>query len=195
MNQLIRSLGLKISGLLGIGRVVGLNDSGVTQKVQYQTPLEVADAVRLAEFGFSSSLPVGSDVVLAFLGGDRSNPVIIASNHQTYRHRGLNPGESVIYDQAGKFIHLSADGIYIEANGEDVFIRNAKKIEATATESVKLITPTLLVTGDIIDNCETNGSTLKQLRDAHNDHDHVTKKVQRGNDDATSEKTGAQVNE
>lgn len=195
MNQLIRSLGLKISGLLGIGRVVALNDAGATQKVQYQTPLEVAEAVRLAEFGFSSSLPVGTDVVLAFLGGDRSNPVIIASNHQTYRHRGLNPGESVIYDHAGKFIHLGDDGIYIEANGEDVFIRNAKKIEATATESVKLITPTLLVTGDIIDNCETNGSTLKQLRDAHNGHDHVTKKVQRGNDDVTSEKTGAQVNE
>lgn len=195
MKQLIRSLGLKISGLLGIGRTVGLNDTGATQKVQYQTPLEVADTVRLAEFGFSSSLPVGTDVVLAFLGGDRSNPVIIASNHQAYRYKGLNPGESVLYNQTGQYVRLSENGIYIEANGKDVFVNNAKKMEATATESVKLITPTLLVTGDIIDNCATNGSTLKQLRDAHNSHDHVMKSVQRGNDDVTSEKTGEQVNE
>lgn len=193
MNQFIRSLGSKITGMLGIGRVVGLKDVGVTQKVQYQTPFEVAEANRLAEYGFSSSLPVGSDVVLAFLGGDRSNPVIIASNHQTYRYKGLNPGETVIYNQTGQYVLLSKTSIYIEANGKDVFVNKAKKMEATATESVKLITPTLLVTGDVIDNCETNTKTLKQLRDAHNNHTHVTKNVQSGNGEITGEKTGDQV--
>lgn len=54
-------------------------------------------------------------------------------------------------------------------------------------------TPKLLVTGDIIDNCETNNSTLKALRDAHNDHDHDVKKVQSGDSTIISEKTESQV--
>jgi phage gp45-like len=34
-------------------------DGGVVQSIQYQTPLEVASAPRMAEFGFSSGLPAG----------------------------------------------------------------------------------------------------------------------------------------
>jgi phage gp45-like len=100
MNH-FRHLALRIASMLGVGRITAMNDSGDTQSVQYQTPLEVASAPRMAEFGFSSGLPVGSDVVLAFLGGDRSSPVVIATNHQSYRHADLQPGEAVVYNQWG----------------------------------------------------------------------------------------------
>ncbi|HGV1796455.1 phage baseplate assembly protein [Escherichia coli] len=174
-------------------RITTQKDSGVVQEIQYQTPLEVASAPRLSDFGFSSGLPAGSDVVIAFLGGDRSSPVVIASNHQSYRHTGLKPGETVVYNQQGMNIHLTEEGIFIDAKGKDVEINNARNITATATEQVKLVTPKLLVTGDIIDNCETNNSTLKALRDAHNDHDHDVKEVQSGDSTITSEKTESQV--
>ena len=170
-----------------------MNDSGATQSVQYQTPLEVASAHRLAEFGFSSGLPAGTDVVLAFLGGDRSSPVVIATNHQGFRHADLQPGETVVYNQWGLYVHLTENGISVDAKGQDVTVNNAKNLTATATEQVKLITPKLLVTGDVIDNCETNDKTLKQLRDAYNDHDHEVKGVEQGNDAITSEKPGEQV--
>lgn len=56
----------RIASMLGVGRITAMKDNGGTQSVQYQTPLEVASAHRLAEFGFSSGLPAGTDVVLAF---------------------------------------------------------------------------------------------------------------------------------
>lgn len=192
MNH-FRHLALRIASMLGVGRITAMNDSGDTQSVQYQTPLEVASANRLAEFGFSSGLPVGTDVVLAFLGGDRSNPVVIATNHQGYRHADLQSGETVMYNQWGLHIKLTEKGIVIDAKGQDVTVNNAKNLIATVTEQVKLITPKLLVTGDVIDNCETNVKTLKQLRDAHNEHDHVVKDVEHGNDTVTSDKPGEQV--
>ncbi|HCD3049369.1 TPA: baseplate assembly protein, partial [Klebsiella variicola] len=46
--------------MLGVGRITAMKDDGGTQSVQYQTPLEVASAHRLAEFGFSSGLPAGT---------------------------------------------------------------------------------------------------------------------------------------
>ncbi|MBF8462894.1 phage baseplate assembly protein [Klebsiella pneumoniae] len=192
MNQ-FRHIANRIASMLGVGRVTAMQDGGGTQSVQYQTPLEVASAHRLAEFGFSSGLPVGTDVVLAFLGGDRSNPVVIATNHQRYRHSDLSPGETVMYNQWGLYIQLTEDGISIDAKGQDVTVNNAKNLTATATEQVKLITPKLLVTGDVIDNCETNNKTLKQLRDAYNEHDHEVKGVEQGNDAVTSEKPGEQL--
>ncbi|MFA9342300.1 baseplate assembly protein, partial [Escherichia coli] len=79
------------------------------------------------------------------------------------------------------------------AKGKDVEISNAANITATATGQVKLVTPRLLVTGDVIDNCETNDKTLKELRDAHNEHDHDVKNVQSGDSTITSEKTESQV--
>ncbi|STJ26667.1 bacteriophage Mu Gp45 protein [Citrobacter braakii] len=50
-------------------------------------------------------------------------------------------------------------------------------------------TPVLKCTGDIIDNCESNTATLKQLREAYNDHDHSVNNVQGGNSSIDSEKT------
>lgn len=183
----------RIANMFGIGRVTGQDDSGTAQKIQYQTPLEVASAHRLLDFGFSSGLPVGSDVVIAFVGGDRSSPVVIASGHQSYRHTGLNPGETVIYNQWGLSILLTESGITIEAAGQDVTINNANNLTATATGMAKFITPKLLCTGDIIDNCNSNSVTLKQLRDAYNLHDHEVKEVQAGSGAVTSEKTGSPV--
>lgn len=42
----------RIASMLGVGRITAMKDDGGTQSVQYQTPLEVASAHRLAEFGF-----------------------------------------------------------------------------------------------------------------------------------------------
>lgn len=192
MNH-FRHLALRIASMLGVGRITAMNDSGDTQSVQYQTPLEVASAPRMAEFGFSSGLPVGSDVVLAFLGGDRSSPVVIATNHQSYRHADLQPGEAVVYNQWGLNILLTEKGIFIDAKGKDVEVNNARNATIDASESILAKTPLLKCTGDIVDNCETNTRTLKELRDAYNKHDHDVKEVESGNSTITSEKTGDQI--
>lgn len=187
-GDILRQLGRRVSMMLGIGRITAHGDAGGIQKLQYQTPLEVRGGTpRMAEFGFSSGLPVGTDVVIAYLGGDRSSAVIVASNNQQYRHSDLKPGESVIYNQWGMFIKLTENGIEVEAKGQPVTVSNATTVTVTATEKIRLDTPRLEVTGDVIDNCDSNGATLKQLRDGHNDHDHIVKNVQSGNDEKTSE--------
>ncbi|QWA14024.1 phage baseplate assembly protein [Sodalis ligni] len=180
--------------LLGIGRVTSMSDSGVTQTIQYQTPLEVRDkTVRMAEFGFSSGLPGGTDVILGFLGGDRSNAVIIASNHQGYRHTGLATGETVIYDQWGQYVKLTKSGIIVEAKGQPVTVNDATTVTINAATGVVMNTPTLKVSGDIIDNAGTNSTTMKKLRDTYNEHDHQVKNVQSGSSTATSQPPGELV--
>lgn len=193
MNQNLKKAAVRIAGMLGIGRITSQKDSGEIQQAQYQTPLEVASAPRMADFGFSSGLPVGTDVVIAFIGGDRSSPVIIASNHQGYRRTRLNEGETAIYNKWAMEVLLTEKGVFIDAKGKDVEVNNATNVTINASEGILANTPVLKCTGDIIDNCESNTRTLKELRDAHNDHDHVVKNVQKGNDDATSEKTEEQV--
>lgn len=116
---ILRQLGRRVAMMIGIGKITGYSDAGSIQQLQYQTPLEVRGATpRMAEFGFSSGLPAGTDVVLAYLGGDRSSAVIVASNNQQYRQSGLKAGETVIYDQWGMFIKLTENGMEVEANGQ-----------------------------------------------------------------------------
>ncbi|EON3358793.1 phage baseplate assembly protein [Yersinia enterocolitica] len=184
----------QIKMMIGVGRVTGSHDGGSVQTVQYQTPLEVrSDTPRLAEFGFSSGLPAGTDVVIGFLGGDRSSAVIIGSNHQSFRHVGLNSGETVIYSQWGQYVKLTEAGIIIEANGQPVTVNNATEVTVNATVKVRLNTPLLEVSGDIVDNAGSNGTTLKTLREAYNAHNHQLKNVQGGSATLTSEVTGKVV--
>ncbi|MGP3192962.1 phage baseplate assembly protein domain-containing protein [Serratia marcescens] len=192
MNDgMLRQLGRRVAMMIGLGKITGYGDAGGIQKLQYQTPLEVkGDTPRMAEFGFSSGLPVGTDVVLAYLGGDRSSAVVVASNNQQYRQSGLKSGETLIYNQWGMFVKLTENGIEVEAKGKPVTVANATTVTVAATEKIRLETPRLEVTGDVIDNCDSNGATLKALRDAHNDHVHIVKNVQSGNDEKTSEKPG-----
>lgn len=189
-RQLLR----RVQMALSIGRVTATSDSGPIQKLQVQTPLEVrGDTPRMSDFGFSSGLPVGTDVVITFLGGDRSSGVIIASNHQSHRQSGLKPGETVIYSQWDQLVKLTETGITIDADGQPVDVVNSTVVTITASEEVLAKTPVLKCTGDIIDNCESNTATLKQLREAYNDHDHQVKNVQGGNSTIDSAKPSQPV--
>ncbi|WP_446469403.1 phage baseplate assembly protein domain-containing protein [Xenorhabdus stockiae] len=187
----VKNLYRRAMMMLGLGRVTTCNDKGVIQQIQYQTEMEVRDNThRIAEFGFSSGLPANTDVVLAFLGGDRSNAVVIGSNHQQYRHQGLNPGEVVVYNQWGLHILLTESGITVEAKGQPVTVNNAAKVTVNASTEVLLNTPVLKVTGNVIDNCNTNTTTMKQLRDSYNRHTHPVSGVRAGDSTVQSQTTG-----
>lgn len=74
MNDALARLYRRITMMVGIGRTTGVSDDrGTTQTLQYKTPFDVrGDTLRMTEFGFSSGLPAGSDVLILSLGGDRS---------------------------------------------------------------------------------------------------------------------------
>lgn len=164
----MQRLKLAIQALAGRGRVTTSDDSGNAQLLQVKLgALEVRDNTpRLAEFGFSSRPPVGADAVLVFIGGDRSNGVVIATGDQKSRPRDLEEGESKVYDLFGKFIHFTKDGgIVIEANGSAVTVNNATTLTINATEKVRMVTPLLEVTGDIKSGQDVSDSKRSMAAD------------------------------
>ncbi|EFJ5340427.1 phage baseplate assembly protein [Escherichia coli] len=180
----------RLVSLLSVGRVTACDDSGVVQTVQVQSPSEVrSDTPVLQQFGFSSVLPVGTDVMVLSLAGNRSSAVVVASGHQSYRINGLRSGEVVVYNQWGQYVRLGEDGIVVEASGQPVTVNSATTLKVTATDGVTLETPSLKVTGDITDNCETNSTTLRTLREAYNTHTHPVSGVESGSSTVTSQAT------
>ncbi|AHE72798.1 hypothetical protein M942_08670 [Enterobacter ludwigii] len=173
------------------GKVTAMNDAGGVQALQYQHPVEVRGSTpRMAEFGFSSGLPEGTEVLIACIGGDRSSGIVIATNNSAYRHSGLTPGETVIYNQWGQFVKLTESGIEVQANGQAVDVKQATQVTIEATAGVMMKTPLLQCTGDIQDNCEGNTTTLKSLREAYIRHDHDLEGVQSGSSTKTTDPTG-----
>ncbi len=101
-----------------LGRsTLNVNDSGAVQTVQAQLDaLSIRDNIPiLYHHGFFSAPPIGADLHVAFLDGDRSKAVVVASNHQSYRMTGAAPGDAGLYAQ-GQTIHLTAGGILVSGN-------------------------------------------------------------------------------
>ncbi|MDE2104747.1 MAG: phage baseplate assembly protein [Patescibacteria group bacterium] len=161
--------------LVGRGRVTAVRDDGAVQLVQVKLSYaEVRDNTpRVAEFGFASNPPEGSDAVLVFAAGDRSKGVVVATGHQGSRPKNLAPGESMLYSQDGKYIHVTASGgIVIEAKGQDVVVNDAGTVTLNAATAVVMNTPLLKVSGDIQDNFATNTRTVAGMRTVYDAHVH-----------------------
>jgi phage gp45-like len=136
-------LGRRVMLLVRAARVNIVNDSGNIQLIQMKGgEFEIRDNMpRMAEYGFSSSPPPDSDVIAIFVGGDRSNGIVIATNHQPTRFKNLQTGEAVVYNNTGQFVYLTKDGIRIEAGGKPISINGDVNI-----------TGTLTATGDVVAN-------------------------------------------
>lgn len=128
--------------VVGRGRALLVDDAGAVQVLQVRLGADwVQDRLpRLAEYGFQSVPPAGSDAVLLFLGGNTSDGVVIATGSQTFRLKGLASGEVAISDNAGQKVYLSAAGIRIEGAG--------LPIEITTSAAMTLNAATLEVNAD-----------------------------------------------
>lgn len=187
---------------IGRGRVTTSNDSGVVQLVQTKfNDLETIDGMpRVAEFGFTSRPPNGSDVLAVFIGGDRSNGVIIATNDQASRPTGLAIGETKLYSFVGQYVYLSASGIVIEAASLPVTVNDASTVTVNAQTTVKVVAPTeidletpllkvsgaIQAGGDITDNSGSGGASMASMREIHDEHDHDVSGVETGGSTVTT---------
>jgi len=73
---------------------------------------------RLQNYGLTSNPPVGSEAVVAYLGGNRDHGVVIVCDSGTWRVTGLVSGEVAIYSQFGQKILLKEDSsVEITASG------------------------------------------------------------------------------
>ncbi|KPD17310.1 baseplate assembly protein [Burkholderia sp. ST111] len=176
--------------LVGRGRVSApVNDAGPVQVLQAQiNELETIDNLkRIAEFGFTSVPPQGSDVAIVFVGGDRGGGLVIGTNHQASRPTGLKSGETMIFTQDGKQIYLTASGgIFIKANNQPVEVDGATIVTINAATKIRAVTPRFECTGDIVDNCDTSGRSMAADRQKYDAHGHPVVNVQTGTSTITS---------
>ncbi len=185
----LEALGQRIRMLIGRGRITTGNDTGAVQQLQVQLAgVETGDnRPRVAEFGFTSMPPAGADAVVVFLSGDRSAGVVVATNHQQSRPRGMKPGETMVYSQDGKCVYFSDAGIVVDAKGQPVTVQNASVATIQAETKIVADTPLFQCTGDIQDNSGSNSRTMKEMRDVFNTHDHAVRNVQGGSSTVTTD--------
>lgn len=168
-----------LSMACGRGAITTVSDTQGEQIVQIKLGPEVRDKTpRMAEWGFVSNPPSGSDGVLLCNGGDRSNGIVIATGNMRYRLTGLASGEVAIHDDLGQCVYLTRSGIVIKGAGLPITVEGTPKLTVTATSEVELNTPKLLVdgqivaTGDILDNSASQSHTMAQMRSIYNSHTH-----------------------
>lgn len=147
----------RVQMLFGRGRVTGVNDAGTIQVMQVKmNDRETGDnRYRVAEFGFTSVPPDGSDALVVFVSGDRGTGAVVATNHQASRPTGLQTGESMLYSKDGKQIHMTASGgIVVNANGQNVVINGAADVTWNCSGTFTLNAPNIVLNG----NTQLNGN-------------------------------------
>lgn len=147
----------RLQHMLRVGRVKLVDESGPIGRVQVDEgdlgkvgSRRIIDKVaRIAHFGFAAVPPIGSEIMLASPGGDRSQSIAIGSNHQPSRLKDLQPGDSGIYDVRGAKVVLTEDGLLIDCAGLPAVVQNCPTITLRATGKVTIDAPTLEVLHDM----------------------------------------------
>jgi phage baseplate assembly protein V len=174
--------------VVGRGKITNVDDSGPIQVVQIKLGAdEVRDRTRrVVEYGLAGNPPDGTDGVMICIGGDRSNGVVIATNHQPSRMTGLRPGEVAIYDNQGQSVYLTRGGIVVNGAGLPLTVNNTPTVTVNASTKVMLNTPELDVSGqikaggDVTDNAASGGKSMAQMRSIYDSHGHPVPNVQSG---------------
>lgn len=73
-----------------------------------------------------SAVPVASDgsgkaeAIVAFVGGSRSHPVVVAWGDRRSRPKGRQPGDVTLYHSGGDEIHMTESGMNIKSAGNPI---------------------------------------------------------------------------
>ena len=173
-----------LRNLFGIGSVTLADDTGDMQTLQVTERTAghgIADRImdkvrRVAEFGFASVPPIGSEALVARRNGERSQSMVIGTNHRASRPRNLQPGDTCLYDVRGAKVQLTENGLLIDCAGLPAVLQNCPTVTVTATEKILLDAPLTECTGNFkTDKLLTGDGTpieLGALRDAYNAHKH-----------------------
>ena len=104
----------RVMMVFGIGRqTADTNETPNTPTVQVALAADElrSDVPIMQEYGLASRPVPGSDLLVAFIGGDRTRGVVVATGDQRGRPRDLQPGEVCLFHPStGSRIWLKADG-------------------------------------------------------------------------------------
>lgn len=140
LDKALAPIKRRISQMLVRALVTSVNEDVKRQTLQVKMRADESadDIERFQNYGISSNPPLGSEAILAALGGNLGQLVAIAVENKDYRPQG-EIGDVFLYHLSGHQIQLTKDGtINITAN----------KVNLTATEEVNIVSPTVNVTGN-----------------------------------------------
>ena len=115
MGNPIRDLGNRVMMMFGRGVLRGVNDASGRQQLQVELLKgELRDGVEhMQNYGFTSH-PLGGDVAVAFVGGNREQGIVLVVDDRRFRI-SLKPGEVAMYDDLGNRVELLRDRIKVTA--------------------------------------------------------------------------------
>lgn len=117
----------------GRGFVTAVSEKSGTQMLQVKLGSDETrdNTPRRAEYGFASSPLPGAQVIAIFMGGDRSNGAVIATDDPRYRLAGMKGGEVGMYDDLGQCVYLTRSGIVIKGAGLPINVQNSPQVIVT----------------------------------------------------------------
>ncbi|AOJ10606.1 phage baseplate assembly protein V [Burkholderia mayonis] len=118
------------------GMIGGVQTIGPTATVRGEglAGENMVDLELFQHYGYTSSPPAGTMMVVVPVGGKTSHGIVIATENGQYRVKALKPGEVAIYTDEGDSIVLS--------RGRVIDIKT-KTLNIDAEESVNFKTPTV----------------------------------------------------
>lgn len=124
---------------------------------------ETIETDRPQPFGFKTS-PIGGDAIFVCVGGNRDHALVIMIDDRSCPV-SLGAGETCVYNANGDYVHFKVAG--------EIEVSAKQNITLKAPEKVRIESPLLEITGQIIDNCDTNSKTMQAMRQTYDTHDHV----------------------
>ena len=131
----------RVSQMLIRALVTSVNEDVQRQTLQVKMRADESadDVERFQNYGVSSHPPLGSESILAALGGNLGQLVAIAVENKQYRPKG-EMGDVFLYHLEGHCMHLTKDG---------VCNITAKKVNLTAADEFNIVSPKVNFTGNI----------------------------------------------
>jgi phage baseplate assembly protein V len=113
---LVAPLRSRIMGLVSLAEVRLRRETSAFRELQLQQKGKTTpdDFQHVEPYGFTSAAGAGAEAVVFNLGGDQSQPIVIAVGDRRYRVQ-VDEGEVAVYHRLGHKIVLREDRITVEA--------------------------------------------------------------------------------
>lgn len=141
IERLLAPIKRRITGAITRAVVSGVVDDLQRQNLQLKMHADesVDDIERFQNYGCSSFPPIGSEVILAAIGGNLGNLVAVAVEDKKYRPKGES-GDVFLYHLEGHKIRLTKDGKVVVTATDVIF---------EAANSFTIISPETLIQGPL----------------------------------------------
>jgi phage baseplate assembly protein V len=130
-ERILLPLKRKIMLIIGKCILVAVDNSNKNMKLQLSglKNESITNIERYQEYGFESYPKKDSEVLAAFIDGNRDNGIVICVNDKRYRPTDLNEGDVCVYDHAGLRITLNSTGIIIKTGDASTWKPNVLAVD------------------------------------------------------------------